>query len=225
MSTSSTFNFNMDVEEIIKEALDMVGGDLSSAEDLKKAKTALNLLLIDMQNRGHPLAQLKNTSFITTSAVNQYTLSAGTIDILDMVVVRNGTATAVKRKGLFEYHKIPNKELKGLPTQFTVDRDRETIDLYLYQTPENSTDTIDYWYLKKIEDAGSYTNNIDVNVRYLPAIIFGLAYFMALKRPGIDIEKRNELKENYLDTLGISQLEDRERVSYRVTPYPYNRGR
>jgi hypothetical protein len=224
MATSGTTNFSLDIEEIIEKAYELIGRDIVSADDLNSARKSLNLLLIDMQNRGHPLASLQNNTFSTTSGTSQYSLSAGIVDVMSMVVVRSSTATPVERTSLFEYHKIPNKTSEGLPTQFAVDRDRDNVELYLYLTPENSTDTVDYWCLKQIEDAGAYTNTLDTTVRYQPAVVFGLAYFLTLgdKSEGA-MSVRNELKMNYLDALGMAMTEDRERTSFRVTPFGYHR--
>jgi hypothetical protein len=221
MATSGTNTFNLTVDEVIDEALSLAGGDLSSGEDLKKARRALNLLLIDMQNRGHPLAELENRTFTVASASASYTLSADVLDVLDVVITRSSVATPVERISLFEYHKIPTKTDKGRPSQYAVDRDRDNVTVHLYQTPENSTDVIDYWCVTAIEDAGAYSNDIDLNKRYLPAVTFGLAYYISMKRPEVDPAKRQELAQNYVTALDNAMMEDRERTSYKVSPFAY----
>lgn len=231
MATTGTFTYNLNLEEILNEAFELVGGEITNGADLKKARRALALLLIDMQNKGHPLAELENKTFTVTSATPSYTLSAGTIDVLDMVVVRSSVATPVERVPLFQYHKIPTKTQKGLPSQYAVDRDRSAITVHLYQTPENSTDVIDYWCLTEIEDIGTnYGNNLDLNKRYLPAIIYGLAYYMALKKNsdtdvGLQdiMAKRVELKGLYDTALMDANIEDRERAPLKLKPFNYFR--
>ena len=228
--TSGTFAFDLDVEGVIERALQMAMGDIDSGDDLRQARVALSLLLLDMQNRSHPIAELENKTFTCTSGTASYTLSAGTVDILDAVLVRSSTATPLDRIGLFEYHKIPNKTVEGKPTQFAIDRDRSLITVYLYNTPENSTDVVDYWCITNIEDPGPYSTGLDLSTRYLPAVTFGLAYFILLGKDVSDPNlaqviamKRQELKSNYLEALDNATLEDRERVSFRVTPHPYHR--
>jgi hypothetical protein len=132
--------------------------------------------------------------------------------------------------GLMQYHKISNKDSEGLPTQYTVDRKLSSVEITLYNTPENSTDVIDYWAITRIDDAGQYTNDVDVSYRYLPALQFGLAYFILMERDTFDangmnvtMQKRNELKMAYLEALNDAMTEDRERVSFQVTPFGYHR--
>lgn len=223
MATSGTTTFDLDIEEICEKAFELAGGELISGEDLRQARRSLNLLLIDMQNRGHPFAKLENTTFTTTSGTASYQLSAGVMDVMSMTVIRSSVATPITRVPLFEYHKIATKDDEGKPSLFTVDKDRDQPTLYLYQTPENSTDTIDYWYVKEIEDAGEYSNNLDINRVYLPAIIMGLAYYISLGRPAdqINIAHRNELKQNYLNMLEMAATEDRDRASFKVRPPGY----
>lgn len=229
MATTGTVAFNLNIEQILDEAMELAGAELTTGEDLQKARRALQLVLIDFQNKNHPLAELENKSFTTTSATAAYQLSAGIIDVMDAVVIRSSTTTPLHRIKLFEYHNIPTKDDTGLPTQFAVDRDRDQITMYLYQTPDTSSDTIDYWCLTQIEDVGSnYTNNLDMSTRYLPAIIFGTAYYMTLKRkPDDEISlqelerKRNRLKAEYEDKLLNIATEDRERGSFIVTPFNY----
>jgi hypothetical protein len=226
MASSGTSTFNLDVEEIIEKAYDLIGRETVSAEDLKQARSSLDLLLIDMQNRGHPLAEVQQKTFTVTSASATYTLSAGVLDVLDVVVTRTSVDTPLERISMFEYHKIPTKTQKGLPSQFMIERQRDNTNISLFPTPENSTDVIDYWCLTRIEDTGAYSNTLDIAHRYLPALVLGLAYFISLsKRELVSAPDRAELLQLYSDSLETAMVEDRERVSFTVTPYPYNRRR
>ena len=224
MSSSGTYSFDMNIEEIISRAYEWAEGELVTGEDLKKARIALQLLLIDMQNRGHPLAEIQNKTFTTVSASASYTLPTDVVDVLDVVVVRSSVATPLERIPLFEYHNISDKTTQGLPSQYTIQRARSAPIMTLYQTPDKSTDTIDYWCVTRIEDVGTnYQNNLDLSYRYLPAVTFGLAYFLSLGRTGFDPAKRAELLNNYTMTLDAAMIEDTDRSSYQVTPFGYHR--
>lgn len=225
MTTSQTHNFNLDVAEIIEQAFDMVGGDHTSGTELKKARIAMNLLLIDMQNRGHPLAELTKKTFTTSEGVTEYTLDSDVSDVINVVLTRDGLDTPMDRIPLMEYHDLPNKSQSGRPVQYTTKRGRDSVTMYIYQAPENSTDVIDYWCVTRIEDAGAYSNTPDVNIRYMPALTFGLAYFLSLRRDGFDPNKRAELLSNYVSSLDLAFTEDRERTSFTITPHPYHRRR
>jgi len=120
LATSGTTSFNLPVDEIVEKAYEMVGKELESGEDLKQARKSLNLLFIDLQNKGHPLAKLENFTFATSvSTATSYVLDPTVVDVMDVVVTRSSVSTPLKRSSLFDYHKIPNKTLPGLPTQYS----------------------------------------------------------------------------------------------------------
>jgi len=223
MVASGTTDFNLNIEELVEEAYDLIGGEMTSGEDLSKGRRALNLVLIDLQNRGHPLAKLENLKFQTVKGESSYELPKNILDVMDVVLSRGDSDTAVQRIPLFEYHKIANKDSEGLPTQFAIDRDTSRAKMFLYLTPENSTDFIDMWVVRRIQDAGPYNRTLDMSYRYLPAIVHGLAYYLSRRREGISMAERNALKTDYVETLTNAFLEDTERTSYKVSPYPYHR--
>lgn len=226
MAVSGTFNFNLEVEGIIEKAMEWAGVDNNSGEALKQARTSLSLLLLDMENRGHPLAKLKNKTLDLTSSVAAYTLSAGTLDILSAVVTTSASVTTpLKRIPIETYHKISDKNTYSLPSQYVVDKvSTSTIRITTYPVIAESSAVFDYWCWVQIQDPGNYNNNLDISTQYLPAITMGLAYFLHLTKKNIgesEVVKRQELKNNYLDMLGTVLLEDRERTSYKVTPPNY----
>jgi len=225
VASSGITTFNLDIEELTEQAFSLVGGELTSGEDARQARIALNLLLIDLQNQGHPLAKLENVKFSTVGGEPGYQLPSDTIDVMSAVVTRDGTDTTIERIPLFSYHKIATKDQEGLPTQFALDRDKNAVSMFLYLTPENSTDSINLWILKKIETVNNPAGeNVDVSTRYLPALVFGLAYYLSMKRD-VNIQKRSELKANYDMALRNAFEEDRERAGYKVVPHSYKRGR
>tara|TARA_R110002033_G_scaffold65764_1_gene116940 strand:+ start:98 stop:400 length:303 start_codon:yes stop_codon:yes gene_type:complete len=57
-----------------------------------------------------------------------------------------------------------------------------TPKLFLYPAPENSTDVFRYYALTRIQDAGVYTNTLEITFEFLPAMTAGLAYYIAIKR-------------------------------------------
>lgn len=224
MTTSGTNTFNLNIEECVEKAYRLIGSEITSGEELKQARRSLDLLLIEMQNKGHPFAKLEKVSQTLTEGDADYLLDTSVLDVLEMTVKRGGTETAVERVPLFEYHKIPTKSQKGKPSLYALDRNRTQVTVYLYSTPENSTDTIEMWTLKRVHDSGAYTNNIDLSIRYLPCVIFGLAYYLSMEKPNFPQGKRQELKAQYLELLGEANHEDRERASFRVLPPNYYRG-
>lgn len=218
---SGTTNFSLDIDDLIARALDKVGGEVTSGIDLRKARTALNLLLIDLANRGVPLAKIENRSFPLQAGVKTYTLPSDVNDILSVVVTRNNVDIPVTRLGIAEYHKISNKDMRGIPTQFMLDRQRTAATMTFYLNPDLDTDVINYWCYTRIQDAGAYTDTPDMSFRYVPALVFGLAYFCSFDRDGFDPGKRQEILNTYEGLLANATTEDRERVSYQITPFNY----
>ena len=58
-----------------------------------------------------------------------------------------------------------------------------TPKIYLYQAPNlNTYNTLKYYVIKRIEDAGAYTNDADVAYRFLPCMCAGLAYYISYEK-------------------------------------------
>lgn len=217
MTTSGTTTFNSTVLEIIEDAYELVGGEFITGYDAKMARRFFNLLLIDLQNRGHPLGKLELVTQTTTLGTRDYALNANIIDVLHCTLKRT-SETAMRRVTLFEDNAIPVKSQQGRPFQYAVDRDRDAITVKLWPTPENSSDILQMWVVKKIEDITSSRETVDISTRFQPALIFGLAYFMSFRRPDMDIQKRQELKTQYEELLDNAFGEDKERASFFARP-------
>jgi hypothetical protein len=219
MATSGTTSFNLTVNEIVESAYDLVGGEFITGWDAKLARRMFNLLLIDLQNRGHPLGKLEEVTVSVSTGDRDYTLDSSIIDVMHCVLRRDGVDTEMRRVGLFEDNNIPVKSEQGRPYQYTIDRDTSAVNLKVWPTPENTTDTLKIWAVKKIEDVTNARENVDLSPRFQPALVFGLAYFSSFKRPDMDVQKRQELKSNYEEMLDHAFGEDKERASFFVTPH------
>jgi len=85
----------------------------------------------------------------------------------------------------------------------------------LWQTPENSTDQLIYYYVQRIEDAGTLVNTADLPFRFLPCMVAGLAYYLAMKRAP---ERLQFLKAVYEEEFQRAAEEDEDRVSLKLQP-------
>ena len=113
---------------------------------------------------------------------------------------------------------MPNKLATGQPSQYYVSRET-TPKIYLYQAPDlNTYTTLKYYVIKRIEDAGAYTNDPDVAYRFLPCMCSGLAYYLAQKRAPDRIQL---LKQLYEDELLRALNEDGSRTSVYISPQTY----
>ena len=106
----------------------------------------------------------------------------------------------------------------GQPSQYFVERET-TPKIYLYQAPDlNTYTTLKYYVIKRIEDAGVYTNEADVVFRFLPCMVSGLAYYLAMKNSP-QLVQQNKLI--YEDQLKRALDEDGQRTSTYITPQSF----
>jgi hypothetical protein len=124
MSTSGTYNFSMDIDEVIQEAMEMIGGEQTLGHDPKSARRSINLLLQDWQNRGVLLWSTDTTVVTVSVSVTAYELTSSTLDVLEAVVNLSSTDIQLDRISMEEYLKIPRKSQTGRPTQYAIRRGR-----------------------------------------------------------------------------------------------------
>ena len=115
---------------------------------------------------------------------------------------------------------MSNKTDTGIPTQYYVQRliDRVTITLYLTPGTDEAGKKLNYYYVKRIQDAGAYTNDADVPFRFVPCMIAGLSYYLAQKYAPDRIQV---LKMLYEDELQRALNEDGSSSSSFITPKTY----
>lgn len=218
-STSGTRTFNPTIDELIDAAYLRVGGDHVTGRDAQTSRRALNIMLIDLINRGVPLATLEEFSTTVTTSVTSYDLDANIIDVIQPAVLMRASAeTQMTRLPLADFKALPRKDQPGKPNQYTTHRDTSVVSMYVWPMPENSTDIIKYWAVTKIQDVTLQDQLVDLPTRYLPAIISGLAYYLSLEKVGEDLNRVQMLKMEYEETLQRALDEDRERTSFFIRP-------
>jgi len=88
----------------------------------------------------------------------------------------------------------------------------------LWPTPDNSTPyQFVYWRLRRVQDAGAGAETADMNFRFLPCVVAGLAYHIAIKVPEL-MPRIQMLKQIYDETFEIAAGEDREKAAVRFVP-------
>lgn len=224
MATSGTTTFNMDFTEIAEEAWERAGREMRSGYDLRTARRSMNLLTIEWQNRGVNLWTIEEGSVNLIEGTSQYTLAEDTIDLLDHVIRTNSGNTStqsdltINRISVSTYASIPNKLTKSRPIQMWIDRQRDAPILNLWPVPDKSdTYVLRYWRIRRIQDAGSGVQTADMNYRFLPCLVAGLAYNIALKIPEL-VQRIPMLKEVYEEAFALAAAEDREKTSTYYRP-------
>jgi len=88
----------------------------------------------------------------------------------------------------------------------------------VWPTPDNSTPyQFVYWRIRRVQDAGAGVETADMNFRFLPALVAGLAYNIAIKVPEL-MPRIDMLKQIYNETFEIAAGEDREKAAIRFVP-------
>ena len=217
MATSGTFNFNLDIDEVIQEATEMIGGEQTLGHTPASARRPINLMLKDWQNRGILLWTTYTTLVTVSTSVTSYALSGDTLDALEVVLRRDDTDIQLQRISFEEYQIIPNKKQTGRSSQFTIKRDRDNPTVLVWPIPDNTTDILNIEGIRELEDANkSADQNADLPKRFLPPLTCGLSYYLSMKTPGIEADRIGMLKANYEELLGRALLEDRQRANFRI---------
>ena len=119
-----------------------------------------------------------------------------------------------------QYQALSNKTSTGQPSQYFVQRfiDHVLITIYLTPSSTQNGDVINFYYEKRIQDAGAYSNATDVPYRFVPCMVAGLSYYLAMKYAQPRIQ---ELKLIYEDELARALEEDGSSASVYISPKTY----
>ena len=235
-TTSGTYIFdkNFSIDEIIEESFERIGYQPMSGNDMKTARRSLNILFQEWSNRGLHYWEVKNNNITLIDGQKVYTMyrstSDGTSDATAVYGVddilecsyRNASSvdTPLTKINRSAYQSLSNKTSEGQPTQYFVQRFIDRITITLYQTPGSSEagNFLNYYYASRIQDAGAYTNDADVPYRFVPCMVAGLAYYLAVK---FSPERIQPLKLLYEDELARALEEDGSSSSSFITPKTY----
>jgi len=223
MATSGLSNFNLDLTEIVEEAFERVGSEMRTGYDLRTARRSMNLMFADWANRGLNMFTYEQGSIVLVPGTATYNLPEDTVDLLEHVI-RTGAGSAstqadltITRISVSTYATIPNKLQQARPIQVWIER-LNTPRITVWPVPDNTqTYTFVYWRLRRIQNAGDGVNTMDMPFRFLPCMVAGLAYYLALKVPG-GAERLGVLKEQYDEAWQLASEEDREKAAIRFVP-------
>jgi len=159
----------------------------------------------------------------TSDAVLQFPIGMTDIQEADYRVKSTSVDTPMTKISRSQYQGFSNKTSKGLPNQYWVQRFIDKVTMTLYLTPGASEDGnyINFYYTKRIDDVGAYTNATDVPYRFIPCMISGLAYYLAVKYAP---QRVQELKLLYEDELLRAEDEDGSSNSTYISPKVYYPG-
>ena len=238
-SGTVTFDKTFAVEEIIEEAYERLGIQVSSGYQLKTARRSLNILFQEWGNRGVHYWEVgeANIDLIEgqaeynffratsdgTSAVTNPADTYGVADILEASLRSNRTQTTQSDSSLTKisrstYSDLSSKLSKGTPAQFFVQRFVDKTTLTVYPTPDSSNASKDlhFYFLKRIQDVdGTYTDATDLPYRFVPCMVSGLAFYLSQK---VNPQLTQTMKLYYEDELARALSEDGSASSTFITP-------
>ncbi len=233
-SGTTTFDKTFAIDEIIEESYERIGLQNVSGNQLRMARRSLNIMFQEWGNRGLHYWEVANNSITLVDGQAEYTMFRSTgdgtsdatavygVDDILEAVYRNSSSvdsplTKINRS---TYQGLSNKTSEGTPSQYFVQRfiDKVTITLYLTPGSTEAGNTINYYYVKRIQDVGDYTNATDVPYRFVPCMASGLAYYLSQKfKP----EMTQQMKLFYEDELQRALAEDGSSSSSYITPKTY----
>ena len=213
MATSNSRDFKLDVSDVIEEAFELIGLEMRTGYDAQRARRSMNDMFQDWMNRGVNLWTVNQVSLTLTAGTASYNLNAYDVDLMEVAVRRSGIDYTIDRMTREDYLNIPNKAQTGRPTQIYFERG-STPSIKLWPVPD-AADTLISYRVQRIQDADSLTNDVDVPSRFIPAMVSGLAYYMALKMAP---ERAQTAKQIYEEDFARAANEDSEWGSLFIRP-------
>ena len=244
-SGTVTFDKTFAVDEIIEEAYERIGSQVSSGYQLKTARRSLNIMFQEWGNRGLHYWEVGEADINLvegqaeyiffratsdgTSAVTDPANTYGVADVLESTLRADRTAvdqadSAITKIDRSTYSALSNKLSKGTPSKYFVQRFVDKTVVTLYPTPDssNASKAVHIYFVKRIQDADStYTDATDVPFRFVPCMVSGLAFYLSQK---FNPQATQQLKLYYEDELARALSEDGSSTSVHITPKVYYPG-
>ena len=188
-----------------------------------------NINLVEGQTEYHCFRSAADDTADTNRAQATTTQVDSTIfgmdDVLEATFRTNRTETTQNDTALTKIDRstfsgLANKLTKGQPTQYYVQRFIDRVTVSVYPTPDATAaaSEVHLYYVKRIEDAGDYTNATDVPYRFVPCMVSGLTFYLSQKyKP--ELVQQNKML--YEDELNRALTEDGSSTSTHLTPKAY----
>tara|TARA_R100001509_G_scaffold123157_1_gene76965 strand:+ start:121 stop:873 length:753 start_codon:yes stop_codon:yes gene_type:complete len=241
-SGTTTFDKTFSIDEIVEESFERIGLQNVAGYQLKSARRSLNILFQEWGNRGIHYWEIDETNLDLIQGQSDYDFfrasSDGTSatttptngiyglsDVLEAQLRSNRTQTTQSDSPMTKvdrstYAAFSNKLSQGTPNQYWVERFIDKVRIHIYPTPDstNASKDMHFYFIKRIQDIGDYTNATDVPFRFVPCMVSGLAYYLAQKyKP----ELIQAMKLVYEDELARALAEDGSASSTYITPKAY----
>ena len=244
-SGTTTFDKTFSIDEIIEEAFERLGIQNITGYQLKTSRRSINIMLQEWGNRGIHYWEIDDTNIDLiegqsdydffrstadgTSAVTTPTNGiTGMSDILEAQLRSDRTSTDQSDSPMTKvdrstYAGFSNKLSKGTPNQYWVERFIDKVRVHIYPTPDstNASKDMHFYFIKRIQDVGAYTNATDIPFRFVPCMVSGLTYYLSMKYAP---QLTQQMKLVYEDEFQRALQEDGSASSTYITPKAYYPG-
>lgn len=175
--------FSPELADMIDEAFERNGFDPADVTQrhISAARRSMNFMFSDWQTRGVSEWAVEKTIQPVTPGLTRFDLPEGGIDILEATLRRAGLDTEMYPISRGDYQAIPDKDIRGLPDRYWVERNTGAPTVHIWQIGENSTDEIHYWYMRRFKGAGDLPDALDIPSYFYDAFVSGLAARLAVK--------------------------------------------
>jgi len=243
-SGTTIFDKTFSIDEIIEESFERLGIQDVTGYHLKSSRRSLNIMFQEWGNRGlhywevgeldldliEGQAEYKffRASSDGTSATSNPNGVYGKSDVLEAQLRNNRTQTTQSDSPMTKvdrstYAAFSNKLSKGTPNQYWIQRFIDHVSISVYPTPDstNASKDIHFYYIKRIQDVGAYTNATDLPFRFVPCMVSGLSYYLSMK---YNPQLTQQMKLVYEDEFQRALAEDGSASSTYITPKAYYPG-
>lgn len=203
-------------------------GSPRSGYEMRSARRSINLLFADFANRGLNLWTYEERTQLLTYGVGEYDLAPDNdlVDVIEQVVQLPPGSTSpslarynMTRVSVSTQATRTNPNITGRPVEVFYQRKVDGITAHIWPLPgDNGPYTLIYWALRRMDDAGAYTNTADLPFRFLPAFIAGLAFYIAQKNDPNNINLITRLEADYEKTWLRAAETDRETATLSIVP-------
>ena len=243
-SGTTTFDKDFSIDEIVEESFERLGIQQVSGYQLKTSRRSLNIMLQEWGNRGIHYWEIAEVDLDLIQGQSEYKFfrsaadgtSAtsnpngiyGISDVLEAQLRSDRTSTDQSDSPMTKvdrstYGAFSNKLSQGTPNQYWVQRFIDHVSVSVYPTPDstNASKDIHFYYIKRIQDIGAYTNATDMPFRFVPCMVSGLTYYLSMK---YQPQLTQNLKLLYEDEFQRALAEDGSASSTFITPKAYYPG-
>ena len=243
-SGTTTFDKTFSIDEIIEEAFERLGQQDVTGYQLKTSRRSLNIMLQEWGNRGIHYWEIGELDLDLIQGQSEYKFFRSTADgtsatsnpngvygmsdVLEAQLRNNRTATNQSDSPMTKvdrstYAAFSNKLSQGTPNQYWVQRFIDHVSISVYPTPDatNASKDIHFYYIKRIQDVGAYTNATDMPFRFVPCMVSGLTYYLSMKYAP---QLTQQMKLIYEDEFQRALQEDGSASSTFITPKAYYPG-